>query len=139
MVALYLWIAPLFLLGGAALLGVAELRRRSVLRRRRRATVRADAQVAEKLTAAGRIGERPASCFIFEFLADGIPRRARAAGTRHMRKGDTVTIFYDPDYPESIYIPQAQSWTATAALYFIGGCWLLGGALLLAFGILGIK
>ena len=139
MVALYLWIAPLFLLGGGVLLGIAEAKRRSVRRRRRRAVARADARVTEKLVTIGRIGERPASRLILEFSVNGVLRRAQATGTRYMREGDTVTIFYDPDYPESVYIPQAQSRTATAALYFTGGCWLLGGALLLVFGLLGIK
>ncbi len=139
MVTLYLLLSPLFLLGGAVLLGIAEARRRAVLKRRQRATARADARVTEKLVRTGRIGERTVPCFIFEFPVNGSLRRAQAAGTRHMREGDTVTVFYDPDYPESVYIPQAQTRTAAAALYFISGCWLLGGVLLFIFGIFGIK
>lgn len=56
-----------------------------------------------------------------------------------MREGDAVEIFYDPDHPDTVYLPGVQTWTANAALLFIGGCWLLGGVMLFICGILGVK
>ena len=139
MVELYLFCAPLFFLGGLVILGLAAAMHRSVRRRRSRATVRADARVVERLAHIHKPGSRPASLFLYEFPVGGIPRRARFAGTSHTRVGDTVSVFYDPDHPERIYIPEAQRWLGIAALYFIGGVWAFLGAMLFIYGLLGIK
>ncbi len=139
MVKLYLLMAPFVALVGGVFLAVAIRGTLASKKRRGRATVRADAKVVEKKVATGRIGQRPLPCCVYEFPVNGVLRRGKYAGSRHTRVGDTVTILYDPDFPETIWVPSCQPRSGRFALYFIGGCWSLMGVMLFIYGILGIK
>ncbi len=136
---LYYLMAIPFGIGGVILTGIAAAIHRSIRKRRKRATVRTDAVIVEKLVRDRHIGERNTPYYIYEFSVDGTLRRAQFAGKHHQYLGDTVTIYYDPEEPEVIYIPEAQRWAGLFALYFIGICWLLGAFLLPVYAFFGIE
>ncbi len=123
-----------FGIGGVIILMIAIALHRSVIKRRKQAIVRVDATITEVLT-----GNHSTRNYIYEFSVNGIVRQAQSIGKRYRKKGDVVSIFYNPKYPEMIYVPEAQSWLAIIALYFIGIVWIMGAIMLLIFWKLGIK
>ena len=140
MTELYLLLALPFLLGGVIILSIADSLRRDARRRRQRACVPVDAKIVDRLVKTiYKLGQRRRPQFIYEFSVKGITQRAEYPGLWSMKPGDTVRLFYDPDYPEIIYIPKVRSCGMTIALYFIGAVWTAGGIMLLILGVLGIK
>ena len=136
---LYSILSIFFAIGGLIILSIAISRRRSVLRRRSRTTAQAKAVVAKELIHLDKPGTRSTFHYIYEFSVNGSPQRAQAAGRRHWKEGDRVSILYDPDHPEIICVPEAQSWQAIIALYIIGSLWLFSAVMLVIYDLLGIQ
>jgi len=123
-----------FGLGGLIILSIVIFIHRSIIKQRKLASVRTDAKITAVM-----VGSNSTRNYIYEFTVNGIVRRAQSIGKRYRKKGDIVSIFYNPKYPEMIYVPEAQSWLAIIALYFIGIVWIMGAIMLLIFWKLGIK
>lgn len=136
---LYFLLSIPFILLGLVMFLMAVWLHRSVSKRRNQATAHADARIAEKLVQRTNIGMKNIPHFVYEFEVYGVRRQAEFAGKRYWQRDDIVSIFYDPEHPETIYIPEAQSWLAIIALYFVGGGWIFVGFMLLVFWSLGIS
>ena len=131
---IYPFFALFCALGGAIILGNASAMRRSTAERRKCAVVKAEARIVERVIA-GEKGPR----FVYEFSIDGALRRAEFFGKRTWRAGDVAPIFYDPAHPDIVYVPGACRRTKIAALYLLGGGWMITGALLLIFWRIGVQ
>ena len=123
-----------FGLGGLIILSIVIFIHRSIIKQRKLASVRTDAKITAVI-----VGSNSTRNYIYEFTVNGIVRRVQYAGKRYRKEGDIRSIFYDPSYPENIYIPEVQPWPAIIALYFIGIVWIIGAIMLLIFWKFGIK
>ncbi len=123
-----------FGLGGLIILSIVIFIHRSIIKQRKLASVRTDAKITAVI-----VGSNSTRNYIYEFTVNGIVRRVQYAGKRYRKEGDIISIFYDPSYPENIYIPEVQPWPAIIALYFIGIVWIIGAIMLLIFWKFGIK
>ncbi len=123
-----------FGLGGLIILSIVIFIHRSIIKQRKLASVRTDAKITAVI-----VGSNSTRNYIYEFTVNGIVRRVQYAGKRYRKEGDIISIFYDPSYPENIYIPEVQPWPAIIALYFIGIVWIIGAIILLIFWKFGIK
>lgn len=131
---IYPFIVPFFGGGGAIILGGASMMRQAAAERRKYAVVQTKAKIIERVIT---IEKTP--CFVYEFLVDGLPQRAEFTGRMLWRKGDIVSIFYDPKRPNIIYIPGVFHWIKIFALYAVGIIWLLISAVMLIFWWLGVQ
>ena len=77
--------------------------------------------------------------YIYEFYVNGIAKQVLFAGKRYRKEGDIISIFYDPKYPEMIYVPELQPCMAMFGLYFIGIIWIISSISSFIFWKLGIK
>ncbi len=123
-----------FGLGGLIILSIVIFIHRYIIKQRKLASVRTDAKITAVI-----VGSNSTRNYIYEFTVNGIVRRVQYAGKRYRKEGDIISIFYDPSYPENIYIPEVQPWPAIIALYFIGIVWIIGAIMLLIFWKFGIK
>ena len=123
-----------FGLGGLIILSIVIFIHRSIIKQRKLASVRTDAKITAVI-----VGSNSTRNYIYEFTVNGIVRRVQYAGKRYRKEGDIISIFYDPSYPENIYIPEVQPWPAIIALYFIGIVWIIGAIMLLIFWKFRIK
>ena len=123
-----------FGLGGLIILSIVIFIHRSIIKQRKLASVRTDAKITAVI-----VGSNSTRNYIYEFTVNGIVIRVQYAGKRYRKEGDIISIFYDPSYPENIYIPEVQPWPAIIALYFIGIVWIIGAIMLLIFWKFGIK
>ena len=123
-----------FGLGGLIILSIVIFIHRSIIKQRKLASVRTDAKITAVI-----VGSNSTRNYIYEFTVNGIVRRVQYAGKRYRKEGDIISIFYDPSYPENIYIPEVQPWPAIIALYFIDIVWIIGTPMLLIFWKFGIK
>ena len=123
-----------FGLGGLIILSIVIFIHRSIIKQRKLASVRTDAKITAVI-----VGSNSTRNYIYEFTVNGIVRRVQYAGKRYRKEGDIISIFYDPSYPENVYIPEVQPWPAIIALYFIGIVWIIGAIMLLIFWKFGIK
>ena len=131
---LYFIMSFRFGLGGLIILSIVIFIHRSIIKQRKLASVRTDAKITAVI-----VGSNSTRNYIYEFTVNGIVRRVQYAGKRYRKEGDIISIFYDPSYPENIYIPEVQPWPAIIALYFIGIVWIIGAIMLLIFWKFGIK
>ncbi len=127
---------PLFIIG-LLILALAIFLHRSIIKLRNQASAHADAKIVEKLVQTTNIGQKNIPHFVYEFEVYGARRQAEFAGKRYWKPGDVVSIFYNPEHPETIYIPEVQSWFSIIALYFIGIGWTFTGYMLFVFWNLG--
>lgn len=131
---LYLLMSFPFGLGGIIISIIAITIHRSIIKKQKFATIRTNAKITSVIVYSNSVQN-----YIYEFTVNGILRRVQYAGKKYRKEGDIVSIFYDPSYPENIYIPEVQPWLTIIALYFIGVVWIMGAIMLLIFWKLGIK
>lgn len=119
----------LIFLFGAGLMFYMALR--SVLARRRLCTQ------GETVSAvvAGTVQSREGISYILEFTTAGGSHRLQypcPAKSKGFAVGSTVTLHYDPDHPEKLYVEGDKAVLGAEILYFVLGAALL----LLTFGML---
>ncbi len=132
---LYFMMSLLFGFGGAIITLIAVSIHRSIVTKQSKATKHTQATITEVIDT----GHRSAPRYIYEFSANDSLWRAEASGKSHLREGDAVTIYYDPNCPENIYIPQTRPNVALIVLHIIGIGWLFASMMLFVFWKMGIK
>ena len=121
-----------FSIGGVIILGGASSLYQSTEARRKNAVVPTEAQIVERV-----IDMSKSTSFVYEFFIDGVRYHAEFFGKFLWRDGKMVSIRYDPDCPEIIYIPSVfrciknnrfvYSWRALAACGCDGAGLLVAG------------
>lgn len=104
----------IFIIGAALMLGMGV---RSVLARRRLQTK------GEKVTArvAGTAQGRDGQAYVLEFETAGGSHRLhypKAAKGKSFAAGETVTLYYDPEDPEKMYVEGDRAVLGAEVLYF---------------------
>ena len=131
---IYFFMSFLFGFGGLGILGIAITMHRSAQKSRKQATVYAEATIIQII-----VDSHSKRNYIYEFYVNGIAKQVLFAGKRYRKEGDIISIFYDPKYPEMIYVPELQPCMAMFGLYFIGIIWIISSISSFIFWKLGIK
>ncbi len=122
-----------FSIGGVIILGGASSLYQSTEARRKNAVVPTEAQIVERV-----IDMSKSTSFVYEFFIDGVRYHAEFFGKFLWRDGKMVSIRYDPDCPEIIYIPSVFRCIKIIASYILGVLWLLVAVMGLVFWWLGV-